>query len=94
MGGGINLRLANGDQARAITSAMTDNVELFERLDRQIALKEHELRETYRMAERHKVNLDTTFKRAPEQFEDVEFSEIDDSSGDGQGGGDNGETHE
>ncbi len=29
------------------------------------------------MAERHKTNLDTTFKRAPEQVEDAEFSNRD-----------------
>jgi hypothetical protein len=90
---GINLHLEQGDRARAIAMAMTENIELFERLDRQIAGREHDLKETYRMAERHKANLDTTFKRAPEQVEDVEFSEVDDGSGVGQGSGERGEDH-
>jgi hypothetical protein len=91
---GGTVHLEGGDQARAVTAALTENIELFERLDRQIAGREHELREMYRMAERHKGNLEALFKRTPEQVEDAEFSEVDDSSGDGQSGGEQSADHE
>jgi hypothetical protein len=67
------LKYESGDLAATITS----NIAMIERIDRLIATYEARRNAALREAERHRVNLGNRVRRATEEIEDAEFSEID-----------------
>jgi hypothetical protein len=74
--GGVESEITGDDETR-LTSSVTFNIQLIERLDRMIASMEARRNAACHEADRHRANLGTLLRRAAEEVEDAEFSEVE-----------------
>jgi hypothetical protein len=71
------------DPDARVAHAVTDRLDMLERLYRIMGWREHRFDAVIRLAERHRSNLGTLLSLTTEQVEDAEFREVDDETADG-----------